>query len=158
METTVDLAVEHASTWKQLIDNMGDLWQENVYRLSNEESIKETLIRQIGELLSFSRTEILSCEAFERDRDLFYESLKALIEFNTFGDSEWNDADSHLVDELDKLIYPEKDDSHLVDDPETVIYPEEDDSHLVDDPETVIYPEEDDSRLVDDPETVIYQR
>ena len=139
-EITVDLAVKHASIWKELIDNMGDPWQENLYRLRNKESIKETLIRQIGELLSFSRTEILSCKALERDCDLFYESLNALIEFNSFGDSEWNDdADSHLVDELDKLIYPEKDDSHLVDDPETVIYPEEDDSHLVDDPETVIY-------------------
>ena len=139
METTVDLAVEHASTWKQLIDNMGDLWQDNVSRLCNKESIKETLIREIGELLSFSRTEIFSCEAFKRNEDSFYESLQALIELNTFGDSEWNDADSHLVDELDKLIYPEKDDSHLVDDLETVIYPEEDDSRLVDDLETVIY-------------------
>lgn len=106
MEITVDLAVKHASTWKKLIDNMGDLWQENLYRLHNEESIKETLIRQIGELLSFSKTEIFSCETFKRNEDPFYESLKALIEFNTFGDSEWNEADSHLVNKLKKLIYP----------------------------------------------------
>ena len=122
VELTVDLAVEHASTWKQLINNIGDRWQENVHWLSNEESIKETLIREIGELLSFSREEIFSCETFKRDSFFFHKTLDALIEFKNFEDSEWNDADSHLVNKLVKLIYPEEDDSHLVDDPETVIY------------------------------------
>ena len=105
MKTTVDLAVEHASTWKQLIDNMGDRWQENVHRLSNKESIKETLIKEIRELLSFSRAEIVSCIAYHRNKPLFYESLEALMELNTFGDSEWEEADSDLVDKLKAHFY-----------------------------------------------------
>mgnify|MGYP001736713564 CR=1 FL=1 len=105
VDLTVDLAVEHASTWKQLIDNMGDRWQENVHRLSNKESIKETLIREIGELLSFSREKIVSCIAFEENKPSFYESLDALMELNTFGDSEWEEADSDLVDKLKAHFY-----------------------------------------------------
>ena len=105
METTVDLAVEHASTWKQLILNMGDLWQENVHRISNEESIKETLIREIGELLSFSGKEIFSCETFKRNKFFFDESFDALIEFKNSGDPEWEEADSDLVDKLKAHLY-----------------------------------------------------
>ena len=105
IDLTVDLAVEHASTWKQLIDNMGDRWQENVHRISNEESIKETLIREIGELLSFSGTEIFSCETFKRNRFFFHESLEALTEFKNFGDSEWEEADFDLVDKLKAHLY-----------------------------------------------------
>ena len=54
METTVDLAVEHMCSWKQLINSMGNLWDEEQFRFHSKESIKEALIREIKAVLSFS--------------------------------------------------------------------------------------------------------
>lgn len=105
MKITVDLAVEHASTWKQLIDNMGDRWQENVHRLSNEKSIKETLIKEIRELLSFDIKEILSCETFKKKAKEIYDNIQVLLELNNFENPEWTEEDATLVDDLETFIY-----------------------------------------------------
>lgn len=53
METTVNLAVEHMCSWKQLIDRMGNLWDEYQFRFHNKESIKEVLIRDDQRIARF---------------------------------------------------------------------------------------------------------
>ena len=94
METTVDLAVEHMCSWKQLIDRMGNLWDEYQFRFHNKESIKEALIR-----------EIFSCKTFKEKKQEIYENFVALKELNNFENPKWTEEDAPLVDEIETLLY-----------------------------------------------------
>ena len=105
METTVDLAVEHMCSWKQLIDRMGNLWDEYQFRFHNKESIKEVLIREIKELLAFSSKEISFCRTFKEKKEEVYENFAALMELNNFANPEWTKEEAPLVDEIEIRIY-----------------------------------------------------
>lgn len=105
METTVDLAVEHMCSWKQLIDRMGNLWDEYQFRFHNKESIKEALIREIKEILSFNIREIFSCKTFKEKKEEVYENFKALMELNNFENPKWTEEDAPLVDKIETLLY-----------------------------------------------------
>ena len=105
MEITVDLAVEHMCSWTQLIDRMGNLWDEDQSRFHNKESIKEILTREIKEILSFNIREIFSCKTFKEKKEEIYKNLAALIDLNNFRDPEWTEEDARLVDYLETVIY-----------------------------------------------------
>lgn len=105
METTVDLAVEHMCSWKQLIDRMGNLWDEYQFWFHNKESIKEALIREIKEILSFNIREIFSCKTFKEKKQEIYENFVALKELNNFENPKWTEEDAPLVDEIETLLY-----------------------------------------------------
>ena len=96
METTVDLAVEHMCSWKQLINSMKDRWQENMFIIQEKKSIKEVLIEEIKELLAFSSTEISFCRTFKEKKE----------ELNNFENPEWTKEEAPLVDEIEIRIYP----------------------------------------------------
>ena len=106
METTVDLAVEHMCSWKQLINSMKDRWQENMFIIQEKKSIKEVLIEEIKELLAFSSTEISFCRTFKEKKEEVYENFKALMELNNFENPEWTKEEAPLVDEIEIRIYP----------------------------------------------------
>ena len=105
MEITVDLAVEHMCSWTQLIDRMGNRWDEDQFRFHNKESIKEALIREIKEILSFNIREIFSCKTFKENKGEVYKNFAALKELNNFRDPEWTEEDTRLVDDLEIVIY-----------------------------------------------------
>ena len=105
MKTTVDLAVEHMCSWKQLIDRMGNLWDEYQFRFHNKESIKEVLIREIKEILSFSARAVFTCSTFKERKKEIYENLEQLKELNNFVNPEWTEEDATLVDNLETFIY-----------------------------------------------------
>ncbi len=106
METTVDLAVEHMCSWKQLINSMEDRWQENMFIIQEKKSIKEVLIEEIEELIAFSSTEISFCRTFKEKKEEVYENFKALMELNNFENPEWTKEEAPLVDEIEVRIYP----------------------------------------------------
>ena len=97
METTVDLAVEHMCSWKQLINSMGNLWDEEQCRFHSEESIKEALIREIKA--------VFNCSTFKKREKEIYENLEQLKELNNFENPEWTEEDATLVDDLETFIY-----------------------------------------------------
>ena len=105
METTVDLAVEHMCSWKQLINSMGNLWDEEQFRFHSEESIKEALIREIKAVLSFSARAVFNCSTFKKREKEIYENLEQLKELNNFENPEWTEEDATLVDDLETFIY-----------------------------------------------------
>lgn len=105
METTVDLAVEHMCSWKQLINSMKDRWQENMFIIQEKKSIKEVLIKEIKELITFSSTEIFSCKTFKEKKQEIYENFVALKELNNFENPKWTEEDAPLVDEIETLLY-----------------------------------------------------
>lgn len=105
METTVDLAVERMCSWEQLINSMGNLWDEYQFRFHNKESIKEVLIREIKELLAFSSKEISFCRTFKEKKEEVYENFAALMELNNFANPEWTKEEAPLVDEIEIRIY-----------------------------------------------------
>ena len=105
METTVDLAVEHMCSWKQLINSMGNLWDEEQFRFHSEESIKEALIREIKAVLSFSARAVFNCSTFKKRKKEIYENLEQLKELNNFENPEWTEEDATLVDDLETFIY-----------------------------------------------------
>ena len=106
METTVDLAVEHMCSWKQLINSMKDRWQENMFIIQEKKSIKEVLIKEIKELITFSSTEISFCQTFKEKKEEVYENFAALMELNNFENPEWTKEEAPLVDEIEIRIYP----------------------------------------------------
>ena len=119
METTVNLAVEHMCSWKQLIDRMGNLWDEYQFRFHNKESIKEVLIREIKELLAFSSKEISFCQTFKEKKGRGLRELcspywaqqlwKSRMDKRRSSSCRWN-RDSHLPKVTTSLTLTQKKD------------------------------------------------
>lgn len=101
---TVDNAVAQMCTWQKLIDRMGDLWDENIFQIRNGESVKQTLIREIKAVLSFSVAEVLNCETYKVKARKISENIKTLLDLNNFENPEWTEEDALLVDELEVFI------------------------------------------------------
>ena len=104
-EITVDLAVEHVCAWEKLANRMGDPWDDQLSQFYNGGSIKGVLIKEIKDILSFDRKEILSCETFKKKEKEIYRNIEVLIDFNKFGNPNWSEQDALLVNKLKTFIY-----------------------------------------------------
>ena len=102
---TVDNAVAQMCSWKKLADRMGYLWDESQFQFASGESIKQVLIREIKDILSFNIKEILSCETFKKKAKEIYDNIHVLLELNNFENPEWTEEDATLVDDLETFIY-----------------------------------------------------
>jgi hypothetical protein len=105
MEITVDLAVEHMCAWAKLANRIGDPWDDQLSQLWKGGTIKEVLIKEIKDILSFDIKEILSCKTFKEKEKEIYDNIQVLLELNNFENPEWTEKDARLVDELETLIY-----------------------------------------------------
>ena len=105
METTVDLAVEHMCAWEKLTNRIGDPWDDELSQLWKGGSIKEVLIKEINDILSFDIKEIRSCKTFKEKAKEIYQNIQAVLELNDSYYPEWTEEDATLVDKLETFIY-----------------------------------------------------
>lgn len=105
MEITVDLAVEHMCAWEKLANRIGDPWDDELSQLWKGGTIKEVLIKEIKDILSFDIKEILSCKTFKEKEKEIYDNIQVLLELNNFKNPEWTEKDARLVDKLKAHIY-----------------------------------------------------
>jgi len=105
MGITVDLAVEHMCSWEKLANRMGDPWDDQLSQFCDGDSIKEVLIKEINDILSFDIKEILSCKTFKEKEKEIYRNMEAILELNDSNYPEWTEEDATLVDDLETFIY-----------------------------------------------------
>ena len=105
MEITVDLAVEHMCAWAKLANRIGDPWDDQLSQFCDGDSIKEVLIKEINDILSFDIKEILSCKTFKEKEKEIYRNMEAVLELNDSNYPEWTEEDANLVDNLETFIY-----------------------------------------------------